>query len=285
MFGGETAVDGGNGEPTQATNETWTWDGHSWHLEHPALSPLARFDAGLVYDANHQVLVLYGGFSPTGGVGFLGDTWTWDGANWKQVAPAASPTTSYFDAPMTYDATRRAVLLFIGAGACICNPINETWSWDGTTWTKLAGVGDPGANQTNDATIGYHAASGLTYFVGLTGTWTLDPAAGWHNVSHAGPALANGPLIIGTNPFAMTDDAARGVLLVLGSQGDTWAWDGRAWAVLNPTSAPQARFGAAMVYDPLRKQVVLFGGSVKSPSWTVLGDAWIWDGTTWGQAA
>jgi len=38
-----------------------------------------------------------------------------------------------------------------------------------------------------------------------------------------------------------------------------------------------------MVYDPVRGQVVLFGG--RSPSNTVLGGTWVWDGRAWAQKA
>jgi hypothetical protein len=56
--------------------------------------------------------------------------------------------------------------------------------------------------------------------------------------------------------------------------GDTWEWDGRAWARASGTG-PSPRSGAAMAYVP-GLGVVLFGGS-GGP----LGDTWRWDGRTW----
>jgi hypothetical protein len=188
---------------------------------------------------------------------------------------------------MTYDAVRKAVLLYVGAGACICSPINQTWSWDGTTWTQLNTIGNPDqaplSNEVNNGTIAWYAANGLTYFVDPTGTWSLGSGV-WQKVSGSGPALTNGPLIYGTNSFAITDDEAPGVLLELGPYGDTWAGNGKAWTALNPPTAPSARFAAAIAYDPVRAQVVLFGGSTSGPNWSPLSDTWVWDGKVWTQA-
>jgi len=59
--------------------------------------------------------------------------------------------------------------------------------------------------------------------------------------------------------------------------GDTWEWDGAAWA-LRSTGGPPARYWHAMAYDSGRHVTVLFGGvmSEGGPS-----DTWEWDGTTW----
>lgn len=68
-------------------NETWTWDGSTWTLESPATSPPPRSSGGtdlMTYDAARRVVVLFGGLTPNNQL--LGDTWTWDGANWTQVS-------------------------------------------------------------------------------------------------------------------------------------------------------------------------------------------------------
>jgi hypothetical protein len=46
---------------------------------------------------------------------------------------------------------------------------------------------------------------------------------------------------------------------------------------------PAARYGAAMTYDPATGDVVLFGGT--GASGQTLDDTWLWDGSTWSQAA
>lgn len=86
---------------------------------------------------------------------------------------------------------------------------------------------------------------------------------------------------------ALVFDAARGEVLAFGGEGQgfsvvdhMWRWTGAGWtAVAQPAVRPSARKGAALVFDPLRGKVVLFGGSdgVNNP----FGDTWTWDGQVW----
>jgi Galactose oxidase, central domain len=57
---------------------------------------------------------------------------------------------------------------------------------------------------------------------------------------------------------------------------DTWEWDGSTWRHRTPAHSPPARKGHAMVYDTVRRRVVLFGG-------LGLSDTWEWDGVDWRQ--
>jgi len=86
---------------------------------------------------------------------------------------------------------------------------------------------------------------------------------------------------------AMAFDAARGVVVLFGGTGpkgfldDTWEWDGSVWTEVTPPagpdSSPTPRFGHAMVYDPIRHRIVLFGG-IDGP---YRADTWEWDGAQW----
>jgi hypothetical protein len=79
LFGGNS----GTGAPPPT--DTWTYDGAAWKKVSPALSPPARSDAPMVYDADRQVMVLFGGEGLSQGQsGALNDTWTWDGSSWTQ---------------------------------------------------------------------------------------------------------------------------------------------------------------------------------------------------------
>lgn len=62
--------------------------------------------------------------------------------------------------------------------------------------------------------------------------------------------------------------------------GETWTWDGH-WQQRHPNSSPPAREGAAAVYDPIRGNVVLFGGQADISATQLLADTWTWDGHTW----
>jgi hypothetical protein len=62
--------------------------------------------------------------------------------------------------------------------------------------------------------------------------------------------------------------------------GDTWEWDGNDWQKMTPTNSPGRLERHAMVYDPVQKKVVLFGGV--DPDF-ISNETWEWDGTSWAQ--
>jgi hypothetical protein len=64
--------------------------------------------------------------------------------------------------------------------------------------------------------------------------------------------------------------------------GDTWTWNGQGWTQLSPRHSPSARAYGQMAYDPVGRQVVLFGGLAGGMP---LRDTWLWDGSAWTQAA
>ena len=93
------------------------------------------------------------------------------------------------------------------------------------------------------------------------------------------------------NAHALAYDATRReVLLIAGADdrqvlGSTWSWNGTRWREV-ATDAPTPRTFAAITHDPARKTVFVFGGNrvlfgSGQASDTVLGDFWMWNGTTW----
>ncbi len=74
---------------------------------------------------------------------------------------------------------------------------------------------------------------------------------------------------------AMAYDSDRGVTVFFGGEiggdpptyfDDTQEYDGKQWKQIVTAVKPPKRSGHAMAYDPVRKQVVLFGGSVTVPA-------------------
>jgi hypothetical protein len=65
---------------------------------------------------------------------------------------------------------------------------------------------------------------------------------------------------------------------------ETWEWRGADWIRHAPANSPSARSGHAMVYDAVRRRVLLFGGqSILATGLVTHGDTWEWDGSTWTQ--
>ena len=100
-------------------------------------------------------------------------------------------------------------------------------------------------------------------------TWEWDGKA-WYQAAIGGPGPGYG--------YRMAYDAAREVTVLFG--GHTCLWDGRAWTQVPTPTAPAARTVHALAYDPSRRRVVLYGGSVERQN---AADTWEWDGAAWSQ--
>ena len=62
--------------------------------------------------------------------------------------------------------------------------------------------------------------------------------------------------------------------------GDTWEWNGTSWKRVS-TSGPSPRYGHAVAYDSIGRQVILFsGGNFRA---AIPADTWEWNGTVWTQ--
>lgn len=122
------------------SNGTWLWNGKSWAAATSAAVVPPRFDHGMCYDRSRQEVLLFGG--RTLGT-TLQDTWLWDGLRWRAgptAGPAAGPSArSGFG--LACDEMREQIVLF--GGGIFTGPSNgtlnnETWLWDGHTWTLAA---------------------------------------------------------------------------------------------------------------------------------------------------
>jgi hypothetical protein len=253
----------------------------SWVQFAPATSPPARVAASLAFDAGTGQTVLFGGDGATNG--HLNDTWTWNGTTWKQLNPPTSPPARV-EASMAYDSRTGQLVLFGGFGGLGDDPpLDDTWTWNGTTWTQLNPPTSPPARER--ASMAYDPSTGqLVLFGGygpgyLHDTWTWDGTTWTQQSPKASPSDRIGA--------SLADDPGTGQLVLFGGDGgnvgylnDTWTWDGTNWTQLSPATRPSARWDAPMAYDPGRGEVVLFGGRGTGGG---LGDTWAWKGTTWTQ--
>ncbi|MGA3073250.1 MAG: kelch repeat-containing protein [Bryobacteraceae bacterium] len=120
-----------------AFSDTWAWDGvtKNWTELDPISHPPGRTMNQLVYDPANGTVVLFGGV--TTALTPLNDTWTWNGSNWRQHFPASSPAPRNGPA-LAYDPALGAVVLFGGAvGTCCFDNLNDTWTWNGRSWTEI----------------------------------------------------------------------------------------------------------------------------------------------------
>jgi RHS repeat-associated protein len=203
---------------------------------------------------------------------------------WTVRSPATVPTGRYdaayaYDASAT-DATHGKLVVFGGENSASA-AVQETWTWDGTNWTKLTPATQPSARW--GARMAYDTATGLTYlFGGYTGSTYLNDTWKWDGTTWTLLAPTTKPSI--RLDGAMAYDAATSTVVLFGGSkpttyyADTWSWNGTNWTALTPSPAPTVRASAAVAYDSLNSKIVLYGGYNGS---TYLADTWLWNGTTW----
>jgi len=174
---------------------------------------------------------------------------------------------------MAYDSARQVAVLWGGYGDETTGEweLNDTWEWDGASWTERA-VEGPGARIW--AVMTYDAARGECvllggYVYGQPGTWTWDGEAWTQRAAYWGAPQS-----------CITYDAVR-QRVVYAYQGGTFGWsirewDGQSWSapVSGPPGWQELRHGAA-VFDSQRSRSVLF-----VPSSSRGMQMYTWDGAT-----
>jgi hypothetical protein len=130
LFGGAAATGAGLGD-------TWEWDGLNWIQAIGGIAPSARSGHALVFDPSLGRVVLFGGLDAQTSTA-LGDTWTWDGTIWQQLAPITPPPARVGHA-LCYDVVRSRAVLFGGRDAT-GTALADTWEWDGAQWIPVLPV-------------------------------------------------------------------------------------------------------------------------------------------------
>jgi len=252
LFGGIGAA------PPGILHDTWVWNGTTWRQEHPISSPPARAFAGMAYDGATRQIVLFGGSGANAGV--LDDTWIWNGHAWQHRRPPASPPARS-EVSLAYDAATKTVVLFGGSsprGMAEPKLYNDTWTWDGRTWTEQKPARSPPAR--SQAAMAYVAVTArVTLFGGAIGrqladTWTWNGRT-WamQHPTTAPPARASA---------GVAYDAHLRRMVLFGGvniQGltDTWTWNGATWAKVHVAASPPTGWNTAMAYDGRHRAVVL----------------------------
>ncbi len=273
-------------------------DGLRWRPANDV--PTGRRGSGLVFDADREVLVTFGGLYLYGGLNnptYLesNETWVWDGATWERRASvlAPSPRDSH---SMAYDPVHHSILLFGGQPYGGVWPLGDTWEFNcfSGQWIQRTPTVSPplttGAAMTFDPISGHMLMFGGYYTNNSVNTmWEWDSDAGtWSQRAQINPPSPRSFL-----PFAA--EPTPGHFLLFGGWGDgqpdideTWRFDSSTstWTRLEPPVHPSGRADHAVVSDPVRGRVVLFGGAQYGSGLAIrLGDTWEWDpaNETWTQ--
>ncbi len=138
LFGGLLAAP--NASAALAAQDTWTFQGGRWTPQAPLQSPPGRWAAGMDFDPTLGAVVLFGGFSPSGG--FLSDTWAYANGSWAPLFSSVSPPPRWAPA-LAFDYADQGLLMFGGLGEN-GSVLNDTWLMTGAQWALASsGIAPP----------------------------------------------------------------------------------------------------------------------------------------------
>lgn len=257
-----------------AFGDTWALYDSTWTQLAPTNAPSPRSGHAMAYDVVNARTLLFGGGGSSLASSRNDETWAFDGVDWTQLAPTASPPART-DAVMAWDQSSSTALLFGGrdANGFFGVGLNDTWVFDGTTWTELFPATVPPvfdyASMDYDV---YRARVVLLGYSTSTGTLVFE----WNGLDWTDVTPATLPA---NRSSTITYDLLRSrMVLFSGRQGigmapaDTWEYDGVQCRERLTAAVPPARTGGAIVYDVWRQRCILFGGF--SAPFTTRGDTW-----------
>lgn len=120
-------VAGGTDEAGNILDDTWEYDGTDWIETTPSFAPSARLGQGLAYHALSRRVVMFGGSQDQYFTEQLDDTWEYDGSEWLETTPAASPAARSRPA-LVYETVSGRILMFGGLDQS-GGHLSETWAY------------------------------------------------------------------------------------------------------------------------------------------------------------
>ncbi|MBE3554916.1 MAG: hypothetical protein IMW85_07990, partial [Thermicanus sp.] len=265
--------------------DTWLWNGNSWqNVTDQVYGPSPRAGAPCRMIEEDGKIYLFGGRRNGN---FLNDLWA-DGMG-KEMDKLSDHVESVWKGPRKngspQDATGNLILF---GGMDEMGFLTDMWRWD-----EIPGRIDPPSHRPDFSAVATDEENGqVLLFGGIEGFLeSMGDTWAWNGLEwiKKRPSTSPSPRVSASMAFD-----GRHILLFGGSYydsvegsdyyyNDTWVWDGENWRKIDtPTDAtPPGRTGAALAYNPLTGQVVMFGGYGSNESFW--GDTWVWDGEAWNE--
>jgi len=227
-----------------------------------------------VHEATQRVLMISDQQGPS--------YWDYSTNAWSPANTGDVPTARYYPA-LAYDSANARVLMYggiIDGGSS--NPVAEVYSWDGTTWMRLA---DSPAGPRAAHRMAYDPSTGNIFVHGGTrvgnpfggqaviDTWVITRSGSWQQLS----ARLNQPLA----GFGMAWDEGRQSLVLAGGtivlstgyQLSTQIWEltGGQWRLSDASTPVGARVFASMMFAPSVNGILLYGN--EAAGWN---DLWLY---------
>jgi hypothetical protein len=262
-------------------NDMWMYDpvNNTWSQQHPvtALLPSPRTARSLVYAEG--LLILVGGITSSTPRIKDHNTWIYNlSKNTWTAGPPIPDSSGYgFHPEFVYDSANRVVVLLSGREDTSNNEktvVSQTWKFDVTqnTWTRVFPATSP--SPSHHPFLVFDSVNKKVILFGgehyttrprFNDTWTYDVSSNiWTQIF---PATNPSPRAF----HEMVYDSHNQQVILFGGflfrqaqplTNETWVYNIRAntWIQVKNPNTPSPRFHHAMVYDPISKKVILFGG-------------------------
>ncbi len=269
-YQGDPAYDG-------ATSDVWSLDlGNptAWtKLAAAGAAPAPVVAPAVILDPVREQIVWVGGAGAS-----MAQVWTLSLSGtpqWTLHAATGTPPAARAYAAVAYDPVRDQLVLCGGEDAA-GSPLGDTWTLSldpSFTWTALSPAGTPPAARSRaafaydpprDRFVLIGGRSGSNY---LADVWSLELSG---TPTWSGVAPAGGPPDPRAAASLVYDPQDDRFVLFAGGRDyvwldDLWTLDlsgAPAWAALAPGGGPPSvRAAHAAIFDPLRRQMVVYGGT------------------------
>ncbi len=233
------------------------------------VAPEARGGHDMVFDAVNNVSVMFGGFSYTGGLHSLDDTWTYSVAlnEWSQLDTFSHPSHRAAHA-MAFCSLSQKIILYGGSGHQV-----DTWAFSCASqqWSHLYPDQNPGPRYYHN--LAYDPTENVVVLFGgfnedgveCNETWIFDCAVQqWQQLNpETAPRARYG--------HVMAYDSSVGLIVLTGGntgseghQDDTWVFNASAstWTQREPASGPDPLKWPSITYDVRNGKCIMFGGQI-----------------------
>ncbi|MEZ4365050.1 MAG: hypothetical protein R2939_02040 [Kofleriaceae bacterium] len=168
-------------------SDVWRWDGTTWTEQSGARAPTPRRMMGAAYHPATSSLLIHGGVANVGSPSPI-ETFAFDGTRWIDHSPA--PPARRRGAKLSTAPGGTGAILFGGYDGGALR--DDTWRWDGTTWTEVSAATAPSGrgrhamayDPVRDRVVlfGGDPIYGSPNIGALADTWLWDGAA-WTEVT------------------------------------------------------------------------------------------------------
>jgi hypothetical protein len=272
-------------------NDTWAFSGGQWTQIHTNNAPPATEDEVMTWDPSSDDAILLGWD------GNYTYTWSYDAGVWTNLSVGPS-ITDFYSGQIAYDSTDGYVVLLAANGTIPNATGNQTWTFDGGVWSKVATTngppGEAGGQFVDDPADGYVIlAGGYDQFSdNPSGFWTYRAGA-WTEWNQSTFPMDMTIYLPWTGLDSSTyDSATREVTFYSGDGltapgylgGDsTWFWSAGNWTSLPSTFHPLDSALGLLEYLPGTSEAMYYGGWWDTGIYTFdfTNETWLENNGTW----